>query len=228
MGPSKGGGPKGGGPKPRKSGAPKGGAPKGGAPKGGAPKGGAPKGGGPKISRFFFPPPPQFSFYFLSLGVLSWNFGGVRSAGALICARLEFSGCRVRAPAARSGGAAGVSHDCPRAQMCTFQGPGLQKHQQKNSTKGPQNRERRMKIVAGGGKKKSKILGGPAEGCPAEGCPAEGCPAEGGSPEGGVQRKGPSEMGCRVLGFLGFSSGFWGRKQKQNKNKMKREMSKNK
>ena len=31
-----------------------------------------------------------------------------------------------------------------------------------------------MKIVAGGGKKKSKILGGPAE----------GCPAEGGSPEG--------------------------------------------
>ena len=36
---------------------------------------------------------------------------------------------------------------------------------------------------------------------------AEGCPAEG---------------GCRVRGF-GFSSGFWGRKQKQNKNKMKRE-----
>ena len=36
-----------------------------------------------------------------------------------------------------------------------------------------------MKIVAGGGKKKSEILGGPVEGCPAEGCPAEGCPAEG-------------------------------------------------
>ena len=30
-----------------------------------------------------------------------------------------------------------------------------------------------MKIVAGG-KKKSEILGGPAEGCPADGCPAEG------------------------------------------------------
>ena len=47
-----------------------------------------------------------------------------------------------------------------------------------------------MQIVAGGGKKKSEIFGGPAEGCPAEGCaaegcPAEGCPAEGGSPEGG-------------------------------------------
>ena len=99
------------------------------------------------------------------------------------CARLEFSGCRVRAPAAQSVGAAGVSHDSPRAQMCTFQGFGLQKHQQ-NSTKGPQERERRMKIVAGGGKKKSEILGGPAEGCPAEGCPAEGCPAEGCPAEG--------------------------------------------
>ena len=45
----------------------KSGAPKGGAPKGGAPKGGAPKGGGPKISRFFFPLPPQLSFFSPSL-----------------------------------------------------------------------------------------------------------------------------------------------------------------
>ena len=36
-----------------------------------------------------------------------------------------------------------------------------------------QERERRMKIVVGGGKKKSEILGGPAEGCPVQGCPAE-------------------------------------------------------
>ena len=33
---------------------------------------------------------------------------------------------------------------------------------------------------------------------------------------GGGPTEGPSEMGCRVRGF-GFSSGFWGRKQKQNK-----------
>ncbi len=32
----------------------------------------------------------------------------------------------MRALAARSGGAAGVSHDSPRAQTCTFQGSGLQ------------------------------------------------------------------------------------------------------
>ena len=94
-------------------------------------------------------------------------------------------------------------------------------------------RERKKKENCGGRReKKREILGCPAEGCPAEGCPAEGGSPEGGSPEGGftgggVQRKGPSEMGCRVRGF-GFSSGFWGRKQKQNKNKMKREMRKNK
>ena len=39
------------------------------------PRGGAPKGGGPKISRFFFPLPPENSFF---------------------CARLEFSGCCVK------------------------------------------------------------------------------------------------------------------------------------
>ena len=36
-----------------------------------------PKGGGPKISRFFISLPQEISFFFLSLGVFSWNFGGV-------------------------------------------------------------------------------------------------------------------------------------------------------
>ena len=57
-------GPEGWGPKPRKSG----------APKGGAPKGGAPKGGGPKISRFFFPLPPQNSFFSPLSGLFAGNF----------------------------------------------------------------------------------------------------------------------------------------------------------
>ena len=100
---------------PRKSGAPKG-APKGGGSKGGvrkgaeprkngAPKGGGPKGGGPKISRFFCSLPPEISFFLLSLGVFSWNFGGVLKTGTLKCARLEFSGCRVkpRRPRSRRG-----------------------------------------------------------------------------------------------------------------------------
>ena len=58
---TEGGGPEGWRPKPRKS---------------GAPRGGAPKGGEPKISLFF--PSSRHNFlFFLSLGVLSWNFGGV-------------------------------------------------------------------------------------------------------------------------------------------------------
>ena len=108
-----GGGEQGRGPKPGK-----GGAPQGGAAKGGGPKGGAPKGGGPKISRFFFLLPPPFSFFFslsggsscvifslsgcllvsffLSLGVFSWNFGGVLVGRDLKCLFSPL-GCRVEA-----------------------------------------------------------------------------------------------------------------------------------
>ena len=42
------------------------------------PKGGAPKRGGPKISRFFPSPTTIFSLFCVSLGVFSWNFGGVK------------------------------------------------------------------------------------------------------------------------------------------------------
>ena len=38
---------------------------------------GARRVGGPKISRFFFPLPPQNSFFSSLSGVFSWNFGGV-------------------------------------------------------------------------------------------------------------------------------------------------------
>ena len=49
--------------------------------------------------------------------------------------------------------AAGVSHDSPRAQTCTFEGSGLHKHQQ-NSTKRTNKREgEQNKIVVGEGKK---------------------------------------------------------------------------
>ena len=74
------------------------------AQKGGAPKGCAPqKGGWPKISRFFFLFPPPFRLC-LSGGR---NFGGVLKRRYPEMCTLEFSGCRVRAPAARSGWAAG-------------------------------------------------------------------------------------------------------------------------
>ena len=110
---------------PRRGGAPKGRRPKGGSPnsgtpkvgpqrvgsrrvafgtqKNGAPHCGAPKGGGAKISRFFpFPATIFFLSFFSLFGVLPWNFGGVRSAGALKCSRLEFSVCRVKPRRPRS------------------------------------------------------------------------------------------------------------------------------
>ena len=54
----------------------------------------AQKGGRHNFALFF----PQFSFFLLSLG--SFRILVVFEAGALKCARLEFSGCRVRALAA--------------------------------------------------------------------------------------------------------------------------------
>ena len=66
-------------------------------------------------------------------------------------------------PAARSGGAAGVSDDNQRAQTCTFEGPGLRKHHQ-NSTRRHPEREEKNEFCGGRGKKKSDILGGPGEG----------------------------------------------------------------
>ena len=74
----------------------------------GGPKVGATQGGGQKprkmgtegwwdgISRLSFPLPPQFSFFLYFIGGLLVEFCGVWRAGALKCARLEFSGCRVK------------------------------------------------------------------------------------------------------------------------------------
>ena len=62
--------------------------------------------GGPKISLFFFPLPPPFRSFCVSLGVFSWKIGGVLKRRGLKCARLEFSGCRVKP--------GGLRVPCPR------------------------------------------------------------------------------------------------------------------
>ena len=54
------------------------------------------RGGRGKISSFFFFLPPEISLFMLSLGVFSWNFGGVWSAGALQNGRLGSMGHRVK------------------------------------------------------------------------------------------------------------------------------------
>ena len=51
----------------------------------------------------------------------------------------------------------GLAHDSPRTPNAHISGPRRFKHHQ-NSTKEPQERERRKKIVAGRGKKKREIL----------------------------------------------------------------------
>ena len=79
------------------------------------PKGGGPKGGLSKISRFFFPLPPQNSFFFFPLWGSSRGILVVfLKAGALKCAHLEFS---PGGPEAKVGlakvGLAKVGHDRP-------------------------------------------------------------------------------------------------------------------
>ena len=116
-------------------------------------RGGVRQVGAQNFALFFLSPAGDFILSSLSGGLLVEIWWCLKTR-TLKRARLEFSGCRVQAPAARSGGAAGVSHDSPRAQTCTFEGTGLQKHHQ-NSTKRP---PQRMKFSVGE-KNKSEILG---------------------------------------------------------------------
>ena len=85
-------------------------------------KGGAPKGGRPEISRFFFPLPPQFSFF--SLCGPSVEFWWCLKRRCPEMCTFGLSGCRVkpRRPQSRRRGFS----DRPRAQTCTFQARVLQ------------------------------------------------------------------------------------------------------
>ena len=157
------------GPKPRKSGAPKGGAPKGGAPmglgpkpgkvgprKGGAPKGWGPEGGGPKISRFFFPFPPPFRCFCVSLGVFSWNFGGVLKRR---CPEMCTFGVLWLSCASPGGpvwwGRRGFTRQ-PESPNVHISGFRRSKHHQ-NSTRRHPERHRKSKTVAGKGRKRAKF-----------------------------------------------------------------------
>ena len=140
----------------RRVGARKVGAPKGGGSKGGGSKGGGPKGGGPKISLFFFPVPPQNSFFSPLWG---------SSRGILVV---------FEAP-----GRSNVHVWSPRAQTCTFEGPGLQKHHQ-YSTRRPPEREKKNEFCGGRGKKRAKFWAVQGKGGPGKGGPGKGGPGKGG------------------------------------------------
>ena len=97
------------------------------------------------------------------------------------------------------------THDNQRAQTCTFEGPGLQKHHQ-NSTKGPTTEEEKNENFGGRREKKCEVLGVQRRGS-----------------TGGWSSGGGSSGALRVwgLGFRVQGKDFWGQQQKQNKKKMK-------
>ena len=90
----------------------------------------------------------------------------------------------------RAPKAAGVSHDSPRAQTCTFTGPGLQGRCRGFGEKTPRDREKERKWGRGEGKKSAKFRavrrrGVWRTGVQRRGGPTDWGPAEGGSGAGG-------------------------------------------
>ena len=118
-----------------------------GHPRSGGPKGGGPKGGGPTFRAFFSLSRHNFLSFLLSLGVFSWNFGGVFERRDPQMCTFGLSDCRVKT---RRLGVRGSTHE---------------NLEHRNTTKIPrEDPKKRKKIVAGEGEKKSEILGGPGEG----------------------------------------------------------------
>ena len=89
-----------------------------------------------------------------------------QSAGAVKCARLEFSGCCVKSRRPRSRRGFTRQSESPNAHIS---GSRRFKNTTKISREDPHEREERMKMGAGEGKKRATILGGPAEGGPRRG-----------------------------------------------------------
>ena len=120
--------------------------------------------------------------------------------------RFGLSGCRVK-PRRPSQSRRGFHTTAREPKRGHFRVPAFKKHHQ-NSTKGPQERERRMKTVAGEGKKKSEILGSPAEGCPVQGC---------------LQRRVVQRFGVQGSGFRVKDKMKSENKKKEKKSKRRRE-----
>ena len=106
----------------------------------------------PKFRSFFSLLAPQFSFFFLSLGVLSRNFVGVFESRNPEMCTFRLSGCRVKPWRPHQTGPPRLAHDSPRTPNVHFSGPRRFKHHQ-NSTEGPP-REGKKKENCGGRKEK--------------------------------------------------------------------------
>ena len=92
------------------------------------------------------------------------------------------------------------SHDSPRAQTCTFEGPRLQKHHQ-NSTRRHQRGKKRTNFAAGEGQKRAKFWAVPGRAVPGEGRSREGrSPGRGGPGRAVPGRAVPGRAGGAVPG----------------------------
>ena len=152
--------------KPRKSG----------GPKGGGPKGGGPNGGGPKFRAFFFPLPPQNSFFSSLSGGLHVEFWWcLKRRGAHMC---TFGVLRLpcEAPAARSGHMTTKEPKRAHLRVLVFKTP--PKFNEKTPREG-----RKERILRRERAKKSEILGGPGEGR------SRGRAVQGNCSKGGLRRE---------------------------------------
>ena len=111
-----------------------------------------------QIFALFFPSPATVYSFSLSCWSFSLNFGGVFEGRNPKMCTFGVLGLSCETPAAPPDRAAGGSHTTARElQTCTFQGPGASNT--KIPRKRPKEREKRIKKVAGDGKKKREILG---------------------------------------------------------------------
>ena len=135
--------------------------------------------GPPKISLFFFPHPPQSSFFLPLLGVLALNFGGVFENQGPQMWTFGLSGCRVRPWWLR--GRRGFTRQPENSKRAHFRA--LQHHQ--NSTKGPRREGEKNENNGGRGKTKREIFGPPhPAGPPPFGPPPFGAHPSGHHPSG--------------------------------------------
>ena len=113
----------------------------------------------PKFRAFFSHLRPQFSFFFPSFGLISFNFVGVFEGRNPKMYTFGLSGCRVKPRRPHQTGPPGLAHDSPRTPNVHISGPLRFKHHQISTRRPPERERKRAKMGAGEGQKKREILG---------------------------------------------------------------------
>ena len=98
------------------------------------PSTGHPSAGPPKISLFFFPFPPPFRSFCVSLGLFLVEFWWCFEGRNLEMCTFGLLGCRVKPRRPHQTGPPGLAHDSPRTPNVHISGPRHFKHH-KNSTR---------------------------------------------------------------------------------------------